>query len=168
MKAQLLKTPMTVTVTPINDYDYTHCPDCCNPEYTPFKEQSYKAVAHAFWDRTFGHFVAISRNGERLVVPVGFLSPWDVKEMGENLEAKPIHSLTDIIRYGREAFAKDALLMHNNINIEILSVKDSQNGQGLEVGCNFAWTLHGHVKPVRDFKQLICFSIEDPEEIIML
>lgn len=168
MKAQLLKTPMTVTVRPIKNYKYTLEPPCSKPEFTPFKEESYEAVAHAFWYRNDSVYVAISREGKRLLVNVGFFSPWDVKEMGENQEEGYIRSVSDIDRYGREAFAEDALLMNGNINVEILSVTDLQSGNALEVECSYEWILNGHVKPVQDFKQLICFSIEDPEEIILL
>lgn len=168
MKAQLLKTPMTVTVRPIKNYKYNLEPPCSKPEFTPFKEESYEAVAHAFWYRNDSAYVAISREGKRLLVTVGFFSPWAVKEMGENLEKNFLHNMEDVNRYGLEAFAEDALLMDDNINVEILSVTDRLSGCCLEVESNHSSILNGHVKPMRDFKQIICFSIEDPEEIIML
>lgn len=158
MKARLLKTPMTVTVRPIKNYNYTLDPPCSKPEFTPFKEESYEAVAHAFWYRNDSAYVAISREGKRLLVTVGFLSPWDVKEMGENQEEGYVRSVSDINRYGREAFAEDALLMDNCINVEILSVDDRISGCCLEVESNHSSILNGHVKPSRNIKQIICFS----------
>ena len=95
-------------------------------------------------------------------------SPWDVKEMGENLEEGYIRSVKDINRYGREAFAKDALLMNGNINVEILSVTDLQSGNALEVECSYEWILNGHVKPVPNIKQTIVFSVKDEQEIVIL
>lgn len=168
MKARLLKTPMTVTVRPIKNYNYTLDPPCSKPEFTPFKEESYEAVAHAFWYRNGSAYVAISREGKRLLVTVGFLSPWTVKEMGENLEERYIQNIKDIERYGLEAFVEDALLMDGNFHIEILSVEEKINGNCLDVETQVDRNLNYSVKHIPNVKNIICFSVENEKEILVL
>ena len=70
-------------------------------------------------------------------------------------------------RYGLKAFAEDALLMQSNFNVKIVSAI-AKDRDGIAVKADYNWELHGHVKPVRGIEQLVCFSIQDKTEILIL
>lgn len=166
LQAKLLKNPIRVKVTPIK-YWNSSFPDCINPNYIPIREPEFEATAHAIWEIAGEIYYAVENNGIRLVVPAGFISsPYAVKEILENLEDEYISSVKDVERYGLKAFCEDALLMDNNHDVEILETKTY--GRGVEVRANYKWTLHGHIKPVYNIKQIICFDIHNKTEILLL
>lgn len=171
MRAKLLKTPINATIRPIVNYNYGYgIPSCCNPEYTPFEEPEYEAAIHAVWfkgdDKTTA-FLAIERDGKRLVVPSSFVSPWTVKDLFGNLEEDFIQSVDDARRYGLEAFAEDAQLMLSNFNVTIIKAKP-RGKNCVDVKSSYSWEYHGHVEHVRVIEQLICFSVQDRTEIRIL
>lgn len=171
MRAKLLKTPIKATIRPIENYKYGYgIPSCCYPEYTPFEEPEYEAAIHAVWfrgDDNMNTFLAIERDGKRLVVPSSFASAWTVKDLFNNLEEDFIRSVDDARRYGLKAFAEDALLMHSNFNVKIVSAI-AKDRDAIAVKADYNWELHGHVKPVKGIEQLVCFSIQDKTEILIL
>lgn len=171
MRAKLLKTPIKATIRPIENYKYGYgIPSCCYPEYSPFEEPEYDATVHAVWftgEDNMNAFLAIERDGRRLVVPSSFASPWTVKEVFENLKTGFLQSVDDARQYGLKAFAEDALLMHSNFNIKIVSAI-ANDRDGIAVKADYNWELHGHVKPVKGIEQLVCFSIQDRTEILIL
>ena len=171
MRAKLLKNPIKATIRPIQSADYYKygIPDCCHPEYTPFKEPKYEANIHAVWfggENNEAAFLAIECDGRRLIVPSSFASAWTVKEVFENLETNFLQSVDDARRYGLKAFAEDALLMQSNFNVKIVSAIEDRDA--ITVKADYDWELHGHVKPVRGIEQLVCFSIQDKTEILIL
>lgn len=171
MRAKLLKTPIKATIRPIKNYNYGYgIPSCCHPEYTPFKEPEYEATIHAVWfsgDNNTITFLAVERDGKRLVVPSSFVSAWTVKDFFDNLEEDFIQSVDDARRYGLNAFVEDAQLMHSNFNVTI--IKTEPRGKNcIEIKSDYDWELHGHVKPVRGIEQLVCFYVQDKTEILIL
>ena len=171
MRAKLLKNPIKATIRPIQSADYYKygIPDCCYPEYSPFKESEYEATIHAVWfrgEKNETAFLAIERDGKRLIVRSSFVSAWTVKEVFENLETEFLQSVDDARRYGLKAFAEDALLMQSNFNVKIVSAIEDRDA--ITVKADYDWELHGHVKPVRGIEQLVCFSIQDRTEILIL
>lgn len=172
MRAKLLKNPIVATIRPIQSADYYGygIPDCCYPEYTPFEEPEYEATVHAVWFRGENNetaFLAIERDDKRLVVPSSFVDAWTVKNILDNLEKNFIQSVDDARRYGLKAFAEDALLMHSNFDVKIVSAI-ANDRDGIAVKADYDWELHGHVKPVKGIEQLVCFSIQDKTEILIL
>ena len=171
MRAKLLKTPIKATIRPIENYKYGYgIPDCCYPEYSPFEEPEYEATIHAVWFKGENNetaFLAIERDGKRLVVPLSFVDAWTVKDLFDKLEPEFIRSVDDARRYGLKAFAEDALLMQSNFNVKIVSAI-AKDRDGIAVKADYNWELHGHVKPVRGIEQLVCFSIQDKTEILIL
>lgn len=172
MRAKLLKTPIKATIRPIQSADYYKygIPDCCYPEYSPFKEPEYETIIHAVWFRGENNeaaFLAIERDGKRLIVPSSFVSAWTVKEVFENLKTEFLQSVDDARRYGLKAFAEDALLMQSNFNVKIVSAI-AGDCDAITVKADYNWELHGHVKPVRGIERLVCFSIQDRTEILIL
>lgn len=111
-------------------------------------------------------FLAIERDGRRLVVPSSFVSAWTVKDLFNNLEEDFICSVEDTWRYGLKAFAEDALLMQSNFNVKIVSAIEDRDT--IIVKADYYWELHGHVKPVIGIERLVCFSIRDRTEILIL
>lgn len=172
MRAKLLKTPIKATIRPIENYKFYGygIPSCCYPEYTPFKETDYEATIHAVWFRGKNNeraFLAIERDGRRLIVPSSFVSAWTVKEVFENLKAEFLQSVDDARRYGLKAFAEDALLMQSKFNVKIDSdITEGRNA--ITFKADYNWELHGHVKPVKGIESFICFSIQDKTEILIL
>ena len=170
MRAKLLKNPIKATIRPIENYKFhEYGISCCYPEYTPFKEPEYEATIHAVWFRGENNeaaFLAIERDGRRLIVPSSFVSAWTVKDLFNNLEEDFICSVEDARRYGLKAFTEDALLMKSNFNVKIVSAIEDRDA--ITVKADYDWELHGHVKPVRGIEQLVCFSIQDRTEILIL
>lgn len=172
MRAKLLKTPIKATIRPIENYNFYgyRIPSCCYPEYTPFEEPEYEAVIYAVWfrgDDNTTAFLAVERDGKRLVVPSSFVSAWTVKDLFNNLEEDFIRSVDDASRYGLKAFVEDAQMMQSNFNVEVVSATAKRN-DSIDVKCNYNWELHGHVKPVRGIEQLVCFYVQDKTEILIL
>lgn len=171
MRAKLLKTPIKATIRPIENYKYGYdIPSCCYPEYSPFEEPEYEATVHAVWftgKDNMNAFLAIERDGRRLVVPSSFASPWTVKEVFENLKTGFLQSVDDARQYGLKAFVEDALLMQSSFNVKIVSAI-TKDRDAIAVKADYNWELHGHVKPVRGIEQLVCFSIQDKTEILIL
>ena len=171
MRAKLLKTPIKATIRPIENYNYGYgIPSCCYPEYTPFKEPEYEATILAVWfrgDENTITFLAVERDGKRLVVPSSFVSAWTVKDFFDNLEEDFIQSVDDARRYGLKAFVEDAQLMLSNFNVTI--IKTQPRGKNcIEIKSDYDCELNGHVKHVRGIEQLICFSVQDRTEILVL
>lgn len=164
MRAQLLRNPMTIKVEPIENYKGGL--DCHNPEYTPFKESSYEATAHALWYTDAYTFIAISRDERRLVVPISFTSPWTVKEIGNNLEGGFIENCKEANRYGIKAFVEDCLMMRNSFDVEVLDTNERETG--IDFHANFNWQLHGHVKWVKNINQYIAFTSDEERTIVLL
>lgn len=172
MRAKQLKTPIKATIRPIQSADYYGygIPSCCYPEYSPFEEPVYEATIHAVWltgKDNMNAFLAIERDGRRLVVPSSFASAWTVKDLFDNLEKDFIRSVDDARRYGLKAFAEDALLMQSSFNVKIVSAI-AKDRDAIAVKADYNWELHGHVKPVKGIEQLVCFSIQDRTEILIL
>ena len=187
MRAKLLKTPIKATIRPIENYNFYGygIPSCCYPEYTPFKEQKYEATIHAVWFKALSRtlvedktvikwgedntstFLAIERDGKRLVVPSSFVSAWTVKDLFDNMEPEFIQSVDDAGRYGLKAFAEDALLMQSNFNVKIVSAI-AKDRDAIAVKADYNWELHGHAKPVKGIEQYLCFSTQDKTEILIL
>lgn len=170
MRAKLLKNPIKATVRPIENYKFYQFSilSCCY-QYSPFKEPEYEATIHAVWFRGENNeaaFLAIERDGRRLVVPSSFVSAWTVKDIFDNLEEDFIRSVEDAGRYGLKAFAEDALLMQSNFNVKIVSAIEYRDA--IIVKADYNWELHGHIKPVRGIEHLVCFSIQDRTEILIL
>ena len=157
MRAKLLKNPIKATIRPIENYKFhEYGISCCYPEYTPFKEPEYEATIHAVWFRGENNeaaFLAIERDGKRLIVPSSFASAWTVKKVFENLETNFLQSVDDTRRYGLKAFAEDVLLMLSNFNVKIVSVIEDRDA--ITVKADYDLEFHGHIKPVRG----VCFSI---------
>ncbi len=171
MRAKLLKTPIKATIRPIENYNYGYgIPSCCYPEYTPFEEPEYEAAIRAVWfkgDDNTTAFLAVERDGKRLVVPSSFVSAWTVKDLFENLEEDFIQNVDDARRYGLKAFAEDAQLMLSNFNVTI--IKTQPKGKNcIEIKSDYDWELNGHVKYVRGIEELVCFSVQDKTEILVL
>lgn len=172
MRAKLLKNPLKATIRPIQSTDYNKygMPNCCHPEYSPFDDPVYEATVYAVWFTGKNNetaFLAIERDGRRLVVPSSFVSPWTVKEVFENLKTDFLQSVDDARRYGLKSFAEDALLMQSNFNVKIVSAI-AKDRDAIAVKADYNWELHGHVKPVRGIEQLVCFSTQDRTEILIL
>lgn len=172
MRAKQLKTPIKATIRPIQSADYYEydIPPCCYPEYSPFEEPEYEAIVHAVWFRGENNetaFLAIERDGRRLVVPSSFVNAWTEKDLFDNLEEDFIRSVDNARWYGLKAFAEDALLMQSNFNVKIVSAI-AKDRDAIDVKADYNWELHGHVKPVRGIEQLVCFSILDRTEILIL
>lgn len=171
MRAKLLKTPIKATIRPIENYNYGYrIPSCCYPEYTPFEEPEYEAVIYAVWfrgDDNTTAFLAVERDGKRLVVPSSFVSAWTVKDIFDNLEEDFIQSVDDARRYGLNAFVEDAQLILSNFNVTV--IKTQPRGKNcIEIKSDYNRELNGHVKPVRGIEQLVCFSVQDRTEILVL
>lgn len=156
---------MRVKVTPIENWNSSF-PDCINPNYIPIREPKFEATAHAIWEIAGKTYYAVENNGIRLVVSAGFLSPYAVKEILENLEDEYISSVKDVERYGLKAFCEDILLMSNNHGVEILETKTYE--WGVEVRANYNWTFNEHIKPVYNIKHIICFDTDNKTEILVL
>lgn len=171
MRAKLLKAPIKATIRSIENYNYRYgIPSCCYPKYTPFKDPEYEATIHAVWfrgDEKTITFLAVEHDGKRLVVPSSFVSAWTVKDFFNNLEEDFIQSVDDARRYGLKAFAEDVQLMLSSFNVTIIKIQPRGKNY-IEIKSDYNWELNGHVKHVRGIKQLVCFSVQDKTEILIL
>lgn len=166
MKAKLLKQPMQVKVHSIENMLYPY-PDCVNPDYCPIHDKEFEAITHATWYIDDRAFVAILKDEVRLVVPSSYLSPFAVKDVFNNVEDDYIRCVDDVERYGTNAFVEDLLLMNNQFEVSVNSVKKNSM-RYMTINTDFKWQLHGHIKPVKGIQQYVCFSQDDSSDIMYL
>lgn len=166
MKAKLLKHPMQVKVHLIENM-YKPYPDCVYPSYCPIHDKEFEAIAHATWFLGDRAFVAILKDGVRLIVPSSYLSPFTVKDIFNNMEDDFIRCVDDVERYGTNAFVEDLLLVDNKFEVSVNSVTKN-NKRYMTINTDFKWQLHGHIKPVKGIQNYVCFSQDDSSDIMCI
>ena len=164
MIAKLLKSKITVAVKPIPYWN--RFPDCVRPEYRPaeFKEKLFSAEAWAIWGFGEYDYVAIVKDGKRLIVPMSFIHPEEERVLFDNTEDNYISSPSDIERYGKKEFAEDVSMMSGEFDVKIRSVEITE--YGADIVHDFKWSLNGHIKPVTNLWRQV--FVEDTGKITCL
>ena len=164
MIAKLLKSKITIAVKPVPHWN--HFPACARPEHCPaeFKEKLFSAEAWALWGFDDFDYVAIVKDGKRLIVPMNFIHPEEERVLFDNTEDDYVSSPSDIERYGKEEFAEDIVMMSGEFDAKIHSVEITVYGADIVHDCK--WSLNGHVKPVVNLNRQV--FVEDTGKITCL
>ena len=131
MKLKILPRPVEVTVSLMPG---NYIPDCINPQYRPFEQLKFDAIAKAVWcdednDITY---VSIQKNGNPYIVLYRDLAPLSMMTIRKEAEPLP-----------------DLCLKLGQFDVNVTSVN------GVEFKADLKWQLHGHVKEVKGLKRLI-------------
>ena len=161
MIAKLLKSKITVAVKPVPYWN--RFPACARPEHCPveFKEKLFSAEAWALWGFDDFDYVAIVKDGKRLIVPMSFIHPEEERVLFDNTEEDYVSSPSDIERYGKKEFAEDVSMMSGEFDVKIRSVKLTE--YGADIVRDFKWSLNGHKKPVTNLNRHV--FVEDTGKI---
>ena len=150
MKLKILPRPVEVTVSLMPG---NYIPDCINPQYRPFEQLKFDAIAKAVWcdednDITY---VSIQKNGNPYIVLYRDLAPLSMMTIRKEAEPLPVETSLDTIneKYTIKALATDLCLKLGQFDVNVTSVN------GVEFKADLKWQLHGHVKEVKGLKRLI-------------
>ena len=153
MKLKILPRPVEVNVSLMPG---CYIPDCINPEYRPFEQLEFDAIAKAVWcdednDITY---VSIQKDGNPYVVLYRNLAPLSMMTIKKEAEPLPVETSLDVIneKYTMRALATDLCLKLGQFDVNVTSV------DGVEFEADLKWQLHGHVKQVNGLRRLIAMD----------
>ena len=150
MKLKILPRPVEVTVSLMPG---NYIPDCINPEYRPFEQLEFDAIAKAVWCDEDNDiiYVSIQKDGKPYIVLFRDLAPLSIMVIKKEAEPLPVETSLDVIneKYTMRALATDLCLKLGQFDINVTSV------DGDEFEADLKWQLHGHVKQVKGLKRFI-------------
>lgn len=150
MKLKILPRPVEVTVSLIPG---NYIPDCINPNYRPFEQLEFDAIAKAVWCDEDNDiiYVSIQKDGKPYVVLFRDLAPLSMITIKKEAEPLPVETSLDVIneKYTMRALATDLSLKLGQFDVNVTSV------DGDEFVADLKWQLHGHVKQVNGLRRLI-------------